>query len=450
METIVANSIANDSFTIYPSELVHDSSSLIVALFDENDLKFELGVWLSGIDSFLRNSDRLFSPKTSADTKDDWTREFRLTRAALLSCSKLCIRLIRSETESGSALDSIDSTDAGDWPEERSERHELAEFYLLLRDAILLSEKFVEGGNAGLGDWNAWRSTLADRLNSSPIATSLAMRSEFAGPDFLPDNLRKMLRNGTLSFSDQCDLQTILPRFGTILKWLNVIGSMIRRNEPLKPSILIFAKINEQLRDLIDHINNRLSRSPESVGEFFDALDAASYTSSIEFKRMFDHELSGILSIRSAPMVHARVETAYSLLNESIQQILAGFARLIDPNSLPSDIFPEFRIKLEQSLVLRQDLWNVMKFVQAAEANPSASILTNLRKELDAFLTHAHAFLFFKDKDTVERFCEEVALISEKKDIVPILHRFGAYLETLFGQVKLRTVLVNHPFESDA
>ena len=35
----------------------------------------------------------------------------------------------------------------------------------------------------------------------------------------------------------------------------------------------------------------------------------------------------------------------------------------------------------------------------------------------------------------------------ENKELVPILHRFGAYLDTLFGQVSLRTVLAHHPFE---
>jgi len=30
---------------------------------------------------------------------------------------------------------------------------------------------------------------------------------------------------------------------------------------------------------------------------------------------------------------------------------------------------------------------------------------------------------------------------------VPILHRFGAYVETLFAQVNMRAVLEKHPFE---
>ena len=46
-----------------------------------------------------------------------------------------------------------------------------------------------------------------------------------------------------------------------------------------------------------------------------------------------------------------------------------------------------------------------------------------------------------------ERFSEEIYAARDKKDLVPVLHRFGAYLETLFGQVSMRGVLAGHPFE---
>jgi hypothetical protein len=54
---------------------------------------------------------------------------------------------------------------------------------------------------------------------------------------------------------------------------------------------------------------------------------------------------------------------------------------------------------------------------------------------------------FYKDKETFERFAEEIIVTKEKKDLVPILHRFGAYVETLFAQVNMRAVLEKHPFE---
>jgi hypothetical protein len=55
--------------------------------------------------------------------------------------------------------------------------------------------------------------------------------------------------------------------------------------------------------------------------------------------------------------------------------------------------------------------------------------------------------LFYKDRESVERFVEEILRTHDRKDLVPILHRFGAYLETLFGHVNNRTVLRDHPFE---
>jgi hypothetical protein len=56
-------------------------------------------------------------------------------------------------------------------------------------------------------------------------------------------------------------------------------------------------------------------------------------------------------------------------------------------------------------------------------------------------------FLMYKDWETFERFVEEVLKTQNKKDLTPILHRFGAYLETLFGQVNMRGVLASHPFQ---
>jgi hypothetical protein len=86
--------------------------------------------------------------------------------------------------------------------------------------------------------------------------------------------------------------------------------------------------------------------------------------------------------------------------------------------------------------------------VQKAEQNPDTYTLQNLCGELSEFLNTTLHFLFYKDKETIERFIEEVLITTDKKDLVPILHRFGAYIETLFGQVNMRTVLAKHPFLS--
>ena len=181
----------------------------------------------------------------------------------------------------------------------------------------------------------------------------------------------------------------------------------------------------------------------------FDSLDGASYTAALELKKVCTHELTGLVTLRPVPSVFARVETAFELLSDSFRQILVGFARVIDPNIKPFDLFPKFQTKLDQSLALRQHLWEVLKFVKAAEQNPDKKLLESANTRLHEFLDETISFLFHKDRETLERFAEEIFVTSEKKDIVPILHRFGAYIETLMGQVNMRTVLNHHPFNPE-
>lgn len=53
----------------------------------------------------------------------------------------------------------------------------------------------------------------------------------------------------------------------------------------------------------------------------------------------------------------------------------------------------------------------------------------------------------YKDWEACERFVEEVGAARGAVERAPVLHRFGAYLETLYGQVNMRAVLVGQPFE---
>jgi hypothetical protein len=122
----------------------------------------------------------------------------------------------------------------------------------------------------------------------------------------------------------------------------------------------------------------------------------------------------------------------------------------MDPKIVAGDLFPQFETKLGQSLALRKDLWLVLQSVQAAEQNPDKKLLEAVNQELRSFLDRSLSYLFHKDRETLERFSEEIFATSEKKDIVPILHRFGAYIETLLGQVNMRTVLANHPFDPNS
>ena len=401
---------------------------------DGDETASELGIWLSGIESFLASGHFSFAEAESSKGASDATKEFRLIQSTLLRCAGLNSKLLSLQS-----LNEQPRTAYG---------RELSELSIAFRDSILIGDCMIRSGSPSNSEWKAWSSALLERFVRLQSFRKLIRAAESSGEQHLPERL-KLLTYDVEMNPEHAELALILPRFGKVLKWLSVIGKMLETDEPLKPALLIFSSVNEQIHDLITCINNRLERFPDEEAELFSSLDAASYTASIELKKVYSQELAGLARLRPSPSIYARMETAYSVLNESFQQILAGFARLIDPQTKSFDLFPTFKLKLEQTLILRQELWSLAQLVQAAERDPVLRNIDAMQKSVCEFMKKTVNWLFYKDTETVERFVEEILVTKQNKDLVPILHRFGAYLETLFGQVNLRAVLESHPFEYD-
>jgi hypothetical protein len=411
---------------------------------EPDEILFETGLWLSGLENFLCDWDRIArETQKPGDPEANWLKEFRLTFSALLTCSELNYELRKSlsagnqfKAEPSSAVQSVSSLTVSDCDL----------LVLELRELIALNRNLIASGTLKFDAWKAWKSLLVERLRTSPATLKFSRGWGRDGLRHLPPDLKQLLARTTLSFSDRADLTEVLSRFAIIIRSLDVVGEMLRNDRPLKTTVLIFAKVHEVSQDLINFINNRLARFQDEGAELFASLDGASYTASLELKKVYQQELTGLVDIRPAPSIHARVETAYASLNDSFEQILAGFARLVDPKVVITDLFPGIHLKLERSLSLRRHLWNALKSVKAAEADPQKPQIDAVRKELTSFMHEPIGYMFYKDRETLERFTEEVFATADRNDLVPILHRFGAYLETLFGLVNMRTVLAGHPF----
>jgi hypothetical protein len=398
----------------------------------EDSPAIELGVWLSGVESFLSPGGPSFADNQVKTRTADMTKELRLTHSALLRCALL--------------VASILSLKATSEDKDAASAHKFSNLADVLRDLILIGDQITRSGHVDTHQWKAWCNSVVDRLSHCTIYKELIRAAEEAGTQFLPRQL-KDLADGSRELSDHAELALVVPRFGKTLLWLNVVGKMLAADEPLKPALLIFSAVSEQIRDLIGYINSCLERFPDKEVEMFHSLDAAAYTASIELKKIHNQELLALAQVRPAQSIYARMETAYALLNDGFQQILVGFAKSLDPHANAFDLFPGFKSKFEQSLVLRRDLNSLTRLAWAAEEDPSKSNVERLHDALHEFMKQTVRYLFYKDNETVERFVEEILVTKDSKDLIPILHRFGAYLETLFGQVNLRAGLENNPFE---
>ena len=407
----------------------------IMTLSDRNsmDTAVELGIWLSGLESFLSGGHYAFRSRDAARPVVDSSNEFRIAQSTLMRCLRLNAKLTASGNVEQYGLTA-------------SEADAIA---VAMSDAIKISQCIVRTEPLGIGEWKAWSNLLREKFGHLAAFHKLIRHAENCGEQFLPEPLKTFAEIEAPMSAENAELALVLPRFAKVLKWLSVVGKMLEADEPLKPALVIFSRVNDQISDLLTYINNRLERFPNEEAELFGALDAASYTASIELRKVYSHELAGLAGLRPPPSIHACLETAYSMLNESFQQTLAGLARLIDPSINVVTLFPSYQVNFDRSIALRSELWRLVRLTQAAESEPETSNVESLNKALRDFMSGTVQFLFYKDIETFERFVEEILVTKQNKDLVPILHRFGAYLETLFGQVSMRGVLEKHPFNGE-
>ena len=401
-----------------------------------DDKVYQLGAWLAGLSSFLAGSGLTYGDRGSIRPYNDHIRELRVARGALQRCSSLAFHILAaSESED----------EASDLARAGMSFEELREFTGALRDVLLLTDSLNRAESMTLTEWQAWCKVFAERFSDVSAFEKLTTQVDIGGEQFLPEKLISLVKHGQGTI--RSEFETILPRFGRILRLLNIVGEMLASDEPLKPALLIFSKVSEQIQELIAYLNNRIERSRGADDDFISSIDGAAYTVSIELKKVINQELAGMTSIRPSTTVYARTESAYALLTESFQHILTGFAKQFDQKIDSFELFPNFGEKLERSLKLRNELYAILLLVQKAEHDPETKNTAELNKALLRYMDEALGFLFYKDTETFERFVEEILVTRQKKDLVPILHRFGAYLETLFAQVNMRSVLEKYPFQ---
>lgn len=431
METIQsANTIVSQTVT----SLSNTTDSLI-SKWTYTQVASELGFRLLGLSSFLNTKNHSF-PDGNSETafSREWTNEVRLTHLTLLDCARFVSHLISVSQKS-------------DDLHQQNKAKQLRSFSLALRNYLILSEVILRTSSVNFQEWSAWSQILKKDVFSYEIVVNLIKEVTENGNYQLPQAFQDILINKPLPASLSADFRLILPKFGKILRCLNLIGELLEKDKPLQTALLYLATIKEQTDEMLNFINLRLLRFNNEEEPMFGALDCAVFATSMEIKKVYSIELGEVSTIRQTPLLYAKIEAAHGLLRDSFQQTLVGFAQLIESEIDAYKLFPNFQTKQEQSIILRSELWLAMKNVQEAEKNPETYPLIELHEKLNAFMKKAMKYLMYKDWETLERFIEEVIRTNNKTDLVPILHRFGAYLETLFGQVNMRVVLANHPFE---
>jgi hypothetical protein len=417
----------------------------------------ELQMWTRALSSFfnLRNYPLPDAYRSDLITHD-WTYELRIARGVLLRCSQLLFHLIHMEQsdktifDEGDAAINFDERSTSNQPV--NEKRELKDDPLhsltaTLRDACALCESLLESQPVSLHVWMNLGETLARSLSRSDISKNISQIASAKPSLNIPAPVLSLTLEKIKPAALSADMLSIFTQIFELLEDLSHVEKSLGRDQGLKQTLPIFTLVHEEARSLVQFIKTRTLQIEEVDQDVLEALDSTNYAIMMELRKVFAHELVGSSSLRQAPAIYIKVETANGLLSNSFRQSVIGLAQLFDSKIEGSQLFDVFQTRLEQSLMLRRDLWSLLQLVQRAEKEPEVDLIQRLLKNLSLFDEGSLRYLMFKDWEACERFMEEVGAARGAAELPPILHRFAAYLEALSNQVNMRAVLANHPFD---
>ncbi len=418
----------------------------------------ELEMWIKCFDRFFRVRNHPLSEQEQREVvRRDFTEELRIVRSVSLRMSHLCSDIL--------TIEHTESVSFGKYIESELMRDDSMAGFAEVLVGQLSPEDSLTLLIESLADLRA----VIDGLVQLPsvgfqIFTSIGKlinreikRCRFIEPllhhKFKPHydrientSITAIIRRISSPILRQ-DVATVFLESFRLLRYLRFIERDLQEDRPLKKSLLIFALVNSEARLLLDFIDRRLLLSTDLTEETRDSIDCAAYAMSMEFNKVFSHELVGFVHLRQAPPIYARVENSHGLLRNCLQQTVVSIASAFDADFNPSAIFDTFQTRYEQSAKLREDIWRLICYLRHYETRPDKNHIAPLIEVLALFRDGSLRYLMYKDWEQYEQFHEEIIISRSNEELAQVLHRFATYLETLLGQVNLRAVLANHPFD---
>jgi len=212
-------------------------------------------------------------------------------------------------------------------------------------------------------------------------------------------------------------------------------------------ALLVFSLLKGESDSIASFISKRLlprfaEISPEKEGlrRIIAALDA-------EVRKVMDVELVDVVLMKDQTLVLTRLEDAAALIRDIYQQSVIALAETFSSGLDERTLFPECRTRLDQSLLLREELARLVKATHDFLKAPDKKSLRTLVVELESFRRSGMRGLMFKDWSLFERFLAGFSRERSPRSFLPAAHQFEGFLKTLVKEIGKRTVLSNHPFK---
>jgi hypothetical protein len=283
-----------------------------------------------------------------------------------------------------------------------------------------------------------------------PAGGEISLESEFepmlnvAIEDALPPALTELIESlGPTSLG--ATMRGVFIDLARLLDYLRLIEKKVQQDQLLASTFSVFTNIHKESLALIEKLETDVLLLEGAEEELLSTLDGISYAIGHEIGRVYGFELVGINDPQSPP-IRAKLERAHGMLRNCFQQSTIALTQVFNPALDGELLFNDFQARREEALTLYRDLWNLVQLARRADKECDQFSVALLLAHLRRFRDGSMCFLMYKDWEEYECFVKKVTAARRILEIGPALEGLACYLETLLGQVRLRSVLANLSF----
>lgn len=316
-----------------------------------------------------------------------------------------------------------------------------------------LTETGIPTAGVHSSESGATNTQLGENLIANEGALLLPIAPNVQQPSFSTDDLQlqeRLKREVGLALASIEDVAVrdlvdkILREFILLFSRLSLVACNLRKLDTLRENLSIFDLLQVEIHKLVQFIRFEAMNTEGIPEELHEVLDGITWGIGHDVKRVFEGGVLSDIETQSTPVVYGKVLHAHGLLTNCLQQSAITLIQTINPNVDPLNLFDDHEERLRQSLALYADLSLLMRVVHFAQSDPSPDNLRAVAEFVVEFRDGSMQFLMYRDWRGYEELAEElINAIEHNQDTKDLLHRFASYLEVLYGDVKMRSVLRN-------
>ncbi|MGI9105325.1 MAG: hypothetical protein ACR2G4_03660 [Pyrinomonadaceae bacterium] len=229
------------------------------------------------------------------------------------------------------------------------------------------------------------------------------------------------------------------------LDYLHLIEKKVQQDQLLASTFSVFTHVHKESLALIEYLETCVLQLEEGGEDLLSTLDGIGYAIGHEVGRVYGFELVGLHDPEHNPL-RAKLERAHGMLCNCFQQSTISLAQVLDSTFDGEYLFSDFHPRREEALTLYRDLWHLVQLARRADKECDQFSVALLVAHLKRFRDGSMCYLMYKDWEEYEGFVKKVTGARRILEIGPALEGLTCYLETLLGQVRLRSVLANLSF----